>query len=339
MVVKLTEKQMLKKEKKSKSKNPNKVDAEKDEADGGEADGEADAEDGGEGEEDAPVEEEVNRVVQSEIEAVKRLEMGPSAAELARRKLIELDEDVLEERIERLNKIGLQVISSLTGLSKEERLRQLKSCRSFLIPLWKKSAEASAKSKGDDEEDEYNEDVELGEFIENCLEKQITRMFGNIDNDEIPIDPFGYLEQDTFSDEEEEKEREKDKGMLLKKQQEEKEKEEVIYFSDSEDSEDGDEQAEEAVVVEEKVVEIKQVETTTYTSPSRNIFSALVDPNNNSFLRRKLLAPEIAKNSRAALLISLRKKVHQAAKEQYCTQKKIRTTDLNLRLEVSEKCR
>ena len=54
---------------------------------------------------------------------------------------------------------------------------------------------------------------------------------------------------------------------------------------------------------------------------------------------RFLAAQKAPRNSRAALLTSLRLKVHQTAKENYCNQRKIQSEGLQLRLELSEKCR
>lgn len=56
---------------------------------------------------------------------VKKLESGPTKAELARRSLIELDEDEMEERVERRNRAALEVISKATGLTRLERRQKV----------------------------------------------------------------------------------------------------------------------------------------------------------------------------------------------------------------------
>jgi endonuclease/exonuclease/phosphatase (EEP) superfamily protein YafD len=54
---------------------------------------------------------------------------------------------------------------------------------------------------------------------------------------------------------------------------------------------------------------------------------------------RFLAASKAPKNARQALLISLRQKVQQTAKENYCSAKKINTEHLALKLKIAEKCR
>lgn len=58
------------------------------------------------------------------------MESGPTKAELARRSLIELDEDEMEERVERRNRAALEVISKATGHSKLEQHLKVKSIAS-----------------------------------------------------------------------------------------------------------------------------------------------------------------------------------------------------------------
>lgn len=58
---------------------------------------------------------------------VKKLENGPSKAELARRNLIEIDQDELEERVERLNRVTLKVITKSLGLSKLEQHQKVRN--------------------------------------------------------------------------------------------------------------------------------------------------------------------------------------------------------------------
>lgn len=64
--------------------------------------------------------------VQAEIDAVKKLESGPTEAELRRRRLIEIDQDEMEDRIERINRVALKAISSVTGWTAEESLKQVR---------------------------------------------------------------------------------------------------------------------------------------------------------------------------------------------------------------------
>ena len=59
------------------------------------------------------------------VQAVKKLESGPSEAELRRRRLIEIDQDEMEDRIERINRVALKAISSATGWTAEEQLKQV----------------------------------------------------------------------------------------------------------------------------------------------------------------------------------------------------------------------
>jgi hypothetical protein len=54
---------------------------------------------------------------------------------------------------------------------------------------------------------------------------------------------------------------------------------------------------------------------------------------------RFLAASKAPKNARQALLISLRQKVQQTAKEKYCSAKKINTEHLARKLKIAEKCR
>jgi endonuclease/exonuclease/phosphatase (EEP) superfamily protein YafD len=54
---------------------------------------------------------------------------------------------------------------------------------------------------------------------------------------------------------------------------------------------------------------------------------------------RFLAASKAPKNARQALLISLRQKVQQTAKENYCSAKNINTEQLTLKLKIAEKCR
>jgi hypothetical protein len=45
------------------------------------------------------------------------------------------------------------------------------------------------------------------------------------------------------------------------------------------------------------------------------------------------------KSVREKLFLNLRKKIHETAKENYCTQIKINSADLQLKLKITEKCR
>lgn len=63
---------------------------------------------------------------------VKKLENGPTKAELARRSLIEIDQDELEERVERLNRVTLKVIAKALGLSKIEQHQKVTTCNDLI---------------------------------------------------------------------------------------------------------------------------------------------------------------------------------------------------------------
>lgn len=119
------------------------------------------------------------------------------------------DEDELEEKIEQLNRRGLEIISKSTGLSKEERKQRLIECRTFLAKIY-------------NDEDEEEDTIE---FIEKTIHKQYDRLFRQ--NEDIPFNALEYLEQEEFSDEEEEAE-----------EQGEGERAALIFLSDSEDDED-----------------------------------------------------------------------------------------------------
>lgn len=62
---------------------------------------------------------------------MKKLESGPTEAELRRRRLIEIDQDEMEDRIERINRVALKAISSATGWTAEEQLKQV--CGTFSV--------------------------------------------------------------------------------------------------------------------------------------------------------------------------------------------------------------
>lgn len=285
-------------------------------------------------------EKEKNLVVQSEIEAIKRIEQGPSEAELRRRKLIEMwvhypytksyhtsltplicfnsDEDELEEKIEQLNKRGLEIITKSTGLSKEQRKQRLIECRTFLARIWKS---------------EKDEDVDHAEFIEINIEKQYNRLFPV--SDDVPFDALEYLERDSYSsDDKSDDDNDDDK-------EEEEKKEEMICLSDSSDDEDSDREeggAGSGNTTDQSISPLRPLPPPTTTRPAL--------PSNDPRRRfRQLLLQQhqqqrlMNKNSKTALLFSLRQKIHETAMENYCHQKKIAKEDLQLRLEIAERCR
>lgn len=150
-------------------------------------------------------------------------ETGPTEAELRRLKLIELDPDVEEEKIERFNKWGLEVLSNATGLDRLTRRRKLREARTFLRDLWLEKKEHL-------------------DVIESYLEKQVGRLFGDLEN--APFDPIAYLERDAYSDDEDEDETARKTEDVKKEEAVEKgaqsnaEAEDVILLSDSEDEEE-----------------------------------------------------------------------------------------------------
>lgn len=231
------------------------------------------------------------------------------------------DEDELEEKIEQLNKRGLEIITKSTGLSKEQRKQRLIECRTFLARIWKS---------------EKDEDVDHAEFIEINIEKQYNRLFPV--SDDVPFDALEYLERDSYSSDDK-----SDDDNDSDDDKEEEEKEEMICLSDSSDDEDSDREeggAGSGNTTDQSISPLRPLPppTTTTSRPAL--------PTNDPRRRfRQILLQQhqqqrlMNKNSKTALLFSLRQKIHETAMENYCHQKKIAKEDLQLRLEIAERCR
>lgn len=178
-------------------------------------------------------------------------------------------------------------------------------------------------------QDEENE--EYVEWIQTFAEKHARRLYGN--EVEVPFDPMDYLDQETYSDEEEEDEKSK---------REEKE-DDVISLSDSDEEHDAAEEAEEVEVLKIKptVIPIDDPVPTPVVASKRPLFFLASHMNLDQLnaLNPSHGAMNVPRSSRAQLLFSLRKQVHVTAKENYCLQRKIKSDQLSLRIEISEKCR
>lgn len=277
-------------------------------------------------------------VVESEIAIVKSIENGPSEAELRRRNLIEIDEDELEERIEKLNKNTIELISKQLGLSKHEQLQKIINCRIFL-------------------KNYINKDDDLDAFIEETIDKHNDRIYGR--NAEVAIDALDYLEKDDYpSDYDEEvvvvgaennNNESKDDKIVDNIQSEisttfeetttvtEVGKKDII-LSDSDDSDDDEEKVTEVVDVIDIITKPSNLPITQHHS-----FTTLLSKEEIELQQRKekfLQANKLlAKNPRSKLHAHLRTKVHQIAIDNYCHAKRINTEELRLKLEISEKCR
>jgi hypothetical protein len=230
------------------------------------------------------------------------------------------DEDELEEKIEELNKSGLAAISRATGLQRQERQVKLKECREYLRKLL---AESARNEAGEETGIESNADL-----VDKYLDKFNRRIYGY---DVAPsVDALDYLEQDSYSDEEVERPQE---------DAQEQERGDLVYLSDSdaEIEEDMEKEGNAPAVVAAMMA-------APISSPIPALPVPMPMPVQASSLpsKRALLfdASRIPKPSRSLLLISLRQKVQQTAKENYCEQRHIQNSaELSRQLEISEKCR
>ncbi len=172
---------------------------------------------------------------------------------------------------------------------------------------------------GDEENEEYVE------WIQTFAEKHARRLYGN--EVEVPFDPLDYLDQESYSDEEEEEEEE------TKKEKED----DVISLSDS-DEDDDDSDHEEAEQFKPTSIPIEIPATAPISAAKQRPLFFLANHMNMNQLSASNKST-VPRSSRAQLLISLRKQVHVTAKENYCLQRKIKSDQLSLRIEISEKCR
>ena len=144
----------------------------------------------------------VNLVLKSEIEIVKQLESGPTEAEIRRRQLIEVDPDVLEDKIERLNQITINALE-IKNSSLEQKRQIRVTTENLAVHL---------------------RDSVYSEFVESSLEKQMNKVFSTYD-DAFPFNPLEFIKKGEFSDDE----KESDKAANDDK---------FIDLSDSDDSDD-----------------------------------------------------------------------------------------------------
>eukprot|EP01032_Pedospumella_encystans_P008654 gene8654-10247_t len=304
------------------------------------------------------VEKVVKSTVNEEIEIVKKLENGPSKAELARRNLIEIDQDELEERVERLNRVTLKVITKSLGLSKIEQHQKIVECREFLKQYWN---------------DETEGEGSLGDFVADTIAKQNSRVYGV--NQAPGLDALDYLDKNHYSDDEWEAEEEVQTQAQALKIEVKTEKEEVkevvspaVVTTDSaasteetkssfielSDSEDEDEE-EEIVIVAPAAAEapaapvvpaLSALEAAALQRAQQiELLKAQAAEKERRELEirreRYLAAVKAPRTSRSALLTTLRQKVAVTAKENYCNQRKVRikSEELTLRLQIADKCR
>ncbi|KAJ1418101.1 hypothetical protein B484DRAFT_397063 [Ochromonadaceae sp. CCMP2298] len=275
--------------------------------------------------------------VEGEIAVTKQLDAGPSEAELRRRDLIEIDQDELEERLERANRRTLRAMGRALGLSKAERYHRIVECREFL-----------KTQLGD---------ADMADFIEETVDKLNDRTYGD---GEPTVDALDYLDKAQYSDDDEDLREDPDTD------EEEEVKAEPVAVTDAVQSagvgaegEGGDEGGvflsdSEDEDVDTSAVHVVVFKPTTTPSPPQAVDAATVkasllgqirlqeDANRERDQQRKerfLAARAAPQNSRSALLIQLRQKVSKAAKENYCHQRRISTEQLATRLQVAEKCR
>ena len=122
----------------------------------------------------------VNLVLKSEIEIVKQLESGPTEAEIRRRQLIEVDPDILEDKIERLNQITISALEN--KFSSVEQKRQIRA-----------TAESLAV---------HLRDSVYTEFVESSLEKQMNKVFSAFEDVSFPFNPLEFIKKGDFSEDE-----------------------------------------------------------------------------------------------------------------------------------------
>ena len=216
---------------------------------------------------------------------------------------------------------------------------------------------------------QYWDDSELGDFIEETMDKTNNRIYGT---DAAPaVDAMDYLDRDSYSDDDwvdepdpeaEEPEeakpiapaalKEDNKPVDVSVEAAEETKEGLIVLEESEDEEDELEIIDNNNVASSPNAASGPVATAVVTPAETAARARLAELERQRLAaaaresaeveRRKqlfLAANKAPKNSRAALLIALRQKVHQTAKENYCNQRKIQTEHLSVKLQIAEKCR
>lgn len=240
--------------------------------------------------------------------------------------IITSDEDELEEKIERFNKIGVEMITRSTGMSPTERREKLIECREYLLPHWL-----------DEENEQY------AGWIGSIATKHMRRLYGK-EMDQFPFNPLDYLDQESFSDDEEddddgeEEEEEKDSDMISLSDSDDDD-------SDNSDNEEDKDEANEVQMIEEVVQESIDLTTNIKASTSlpflskRFPFHQLFPIATTTVTMASGFHPVVAHSSRAQLLITLRKQVQLTAKENYCLPRKIDPQELSLHLEICDKTR
>lgn len=119
------------------------------------------------------------------------------------------DEDELEEKIEFLNKAGIQAIVKATGVDKQERLVKLKVLRDNLREL-------------------IDQDEKFASDVKNFIDQHLPRVFPP--GSSAVENPWSYLNRDQFSDDEQEDVQDKADAA--------KDEDDIILLSDSDDDMD-----------------------------------------------------------------------------------------------------
>lgn len=218
------------------------------------------------------------------------------------------------------------------------------------------------KSNNQKQEEDNNNDEEfsLRAFIEDTIDKMNLRFYGNIAI-QPSMDAFTYLEKEEYSDDDDNEEEEVVENSIsnnvttsaninsssigasssaddtiTNNKDEVGDGDNIIELSDSEDEDDvrtnGNMNKHVVNLARMKVEEAAAQEAAILEERRRRYEEAVTQ-------KRLLGGNQHRPNSRAALLLSLRQKVHQTAKENYCNQRRIQTEQLALRLQITEKCR
>ena len=306
--------------------------------------------------------EEVNAALASELDALKKIEKGPSEAELRRRKLIEVDDDDLAFRIDRLNAVAMRELNKCAGRNRKIQQQQMRELKRWIRTLLEKG----------------NDDIR--DLIEEELGRCETRLR---DSEGNTVSAMAYLkaseakdDADDAADNEDDEEEECVRGGALmtshlttlvdnkeKGSEENKGSDQEIYMalSDSEDEDEGEDdrgandevnQRDGGDAVEEGVADDVVIDTETPApgpglgeendpgqeeSPKGLPDVVVLGPARS--LQRLAMAMGSKLTARAALKQQLRKKVIVTATENYCKQQHIQTAELKLRMDVTEKCR
>eukprot|EP01038_Epipyxis_sp_PR26KG_P013063 gene13063-17507_t len=246
-------------------------------------------------------------VVDSEIETQKRIERGPTEAELRRIALIEIDPDELEERIEKINKVAASVICSRTGLSKEQQKETLKASREYLAI--------------------HIKDNKFEDYILEMIEKQVAVTYGNALFDQSIVDSIvNFINSDQSIEDSSDDERSKIKsGNVIPNN------ENMVSLSDSDSDNESDMQQPLPVLsnlIKSVCISINKPQT---------LRERLLERKQKMLLQGGMCQRNLS--SRASLMIMLRQKVSSTATENYCSQHKIPADELKQRSEISERCR